>query len=70
MQTSHEKLREVAREHTEEAIKRNVSDHDKKAFPRKFKLGDLVLLEVKDFLHKNKKTGQNLQRPIRHYENQ
>ena len=55
MQTSHEKLREVARQHTEQAIKRNVSDHDKKAFPRKFKLGDLVLLEVKDFLHKSKK---------------
>ena len=58
MQTSHEKLREVAREHTEKAIKRNVSDHDKKAFPRKFKLGDLVLLEVKDFLHKNKKLAK------------
>ena len=58
MQASHEKLREVAREHTEKAIKRNVSDHDKKAFPRKFKLGDLVLLEVKDFLHKNKKLAE------------
>ena len=58
MQTSHQKLREVARQHTEQAIKRNVSDHDKKAFPRKFKLGDLVLLEVKDFLHKNKKLAE------------
>ena len=58
MQTSHEKLREVAKQHTEQAIKRNVSDHDRKAFPRKFKLGDLVLLEVKDFLHKNKKLAE------------
>ena len=48
----------MAKEHTEKAIKRNVSDHDKKAFPRKFKLGDLVLLEVKDFLHKNKKLAE------------
>ena len=58
MQTSHEKLREVAKQHTEQAIKRNVSDHDREAFPRKFKLGDLVLLEVKDFLHKNKKLAE------------
>ena len=35
MQASHENLRKVAREHTEIAIKRNNSDHDKKAFPEK-----------------------------------
>ena len=58
MQASHEDIRKVAREHTEEAIKRNVSDHNKKAFPRKFKIGDLVLLEVKNFLHKNRKLAE------------
>ena len=58
MQASHEDLRKVGREHTEKAIKRNVSDHDKKAFPRKFKIGDWVLLEVKDFLHKNRKFAE------------
>ena len=63
MQTSHENLRKVAREHNETAIKRNVRDHDKKAFPRKFKIGDLVLLEVKDFLHKNKKLAENYKEP-------
>ena len=58
MQASHENLRKVAREHTETAISRNISDHDKKAFPRKFKVGDMILLEVKDFLHKNKKLAE------------
>ena len=59
MQTSHEDIiRKVAREHTEETIKRNVSDHNKKAFPKKFKVGDLVLLEVKDFLYKNRKLAE------------
>ena len=48
----------MAREHTETAITRNISDHDKKAFPRKFKIGDMVLLEVKDFLHKNRKLAE------------
>ena len=58
MQASHENLRKVAREHTERAIKRNLSNHNKKAFPRKFKIGDMVHLEVKDFLHKNKKLAE------------
>ena len=58
MQTSHEDIHRVAREHTEKAIKRNVSDHNKIAFPRKFKVGDLVLLLVKDILHKNKKLAE------------
>ena len=58
MQTSYEDIHKVARDHTENAIERNVRDHDKKAFPRKFQVGDMVLLEVKDFPHKNKKLSE------------
>ena len=57
MQTSQEDIRKVAREHSVRAFKRNISDHNKKAFPRKFQVGDLVLLEVKDFLQ-NKKLAE------------
>ena len=45
MQAIHENICKVAREHTEKATERNVSDRNKKAFPRKFKIGDMVLLK-------------------------
>ena len=40
MQASHENISRVAREHTEKAIEWYVSDHNKKAFRRKFKIGE------------------------------
>ena len=58
MQTNHESIRKIAENHTKDAIKRSVSEPNKKTFPRKFKIGDLVLLEVKDFLHKNRKLAE------------
>ena len=48
MQASHEDIREVAREHTEEAIKMNVSDHNKKAFPRKSKIKSIMGILLQD----------------------
>ena len=59
MQQSHETIRQIAREHTETAINQNISDHDRKAFPRVFKVGDMILLEVKNFLNKNHKKYNN-----------
>ena len=45
----HDDIHQIAKEHTEKAISRNISDHNKNAFPRKFKIGIMVVLEVKDF---------------------
>ena len=42
MQTSHENIRQLARGHTETSTERNVSDHDKNAHPRYFKMGVMV----------------------------
>ena len=64
METSHESMRQLAREHTDVAIKRNVQDHDKKANPRSFKVGDTVLIQVKDFLTKNKKLAESFKGPF------
>jgi hypothetical protein len=36
MQYSHEQYRQLAREHSDEPIDRNIMDHNKMAFPRKF----------------------------------
>ena len=55
MQHSHEQYRQMAREHSDEAITRNTVDHNKKAYPRKFYEGEYVLLEVKNFEGKNRK---------------
>jgi hypothetical protein len=64
METSHESMRQLAREHTDVAIKRNMQDHDKKANPRSFKVGDTVLIQVKDFLTKNKKLAESFKGPF------
>ena len=34
MQTSHENIQKIAKEYKEKAIARNISDHNKQAFPR------------------------------------
>ena len=59
MQTSHEIYRQLARENTEIGIDTNKKDHDKKIHPRKYKVGDLILLEQKNFLGKNKSWLKN-----------
>ena len=64
MEYSHEALRELARQCTGEAIDRNVRDHDKTAHPRTFKVGDMVLIAVKDFLGKNKKLANIFKGPF------
>ena len=58
MQASHENIRRVNREYTEKAIERRVSDHNKKVFPRKFKVGDMVQSE--GFLTEKQKIGRKL----------
>ena len=58
MQHSHEQYRQLAREHADTAIDRNTEDHNKKANPRKFREGEWVLLEVKNFLSKNRKLSE------------
>jgi ribosomal protein L21E len=55
MQYRHEQYRQLAREHLDEAIDRNTRDHNKKAYPRQFHEGELVLLEVKNSKAKTKK---------------
>jgi hypothetical protein len=47
LQQSQEQYMQLAREHSESAINQNTEDHNKKAYPRKFKEGKWVLLEVK-----------------------
>ena len=64
MQISHESMRQLAREQTNSAINRNVKDHDKTAHPRTFKVGDTVLIEVKDYLNKNKKLAECFKGPF------
>ena len=63
MQNSHDRIRQLAQENTETAIERNIKDHDNKAFPRFFKVGDMVLIQVKNFLGKNQKLAENYKGP-------
>ena len=54
MQKNQKNISQLAKERTGKAKARSDKDHYKKAFPRKFKVGYMVLLNVKVFLHKNK----------------
>ena len=63
MQNSHAKIRQLAQENTETAIERNIKDHDSKAYPRFFKVGVMVLLQVKNFLNKNQKLVEGYKGP-------
>ena len=63
MQNSHDRIRQLAQENTETAIERNIKDHDSKAYPRFFKIGDMVLLQVKNFLNKNQKLAEGYKGP-------
>ena len=52
-------------QNAEKSISENVKPHNKKANPRSFKVGELVFLEQRNFLGKNKKLaeiykGQNI----------
>ena len=58
MQQNHEQSGQLAREYADTAIDRNTEDHNKKANPREFKEGDWVLLEMKNFLSKNRKLSE------------
>ena len=49
------------------SIQRNVKDHIKKAFPRTFKVGDMVLLKGKDFSHKNKKLAETYKGSVKQH---
>ena len=58
MQLSHDTYRELAHKNDEKSILENVKQHNKKANPRSFQVGDLVLLEQKIFLGKNRKLAE------------
>ena len=45
------------------AIERNIKDHNNTAYPRFSKVGDMVLLQVKNFLNKNKKLAEGYKGP-------
>ena len=64
MKTAHNVSRELATSHMEEAGERSVVDHDKKAFPREYQVGDKVLLKVKNFLDKNAKLAEKWKGPF------
>ena len=46
------------------AIERNTKDHDNKAYPRYFKVGDMVLKQVKNFFNKNQKLAEGYKGPF------
>ena len=52
-----------AREANDEAIDRNISDHNKSLSPRQFKEGELVLLKIKYFRTKNRKLSTEWKGP-------
>jgi transposase InsO family protein len=58
MQLSHNTYRQLAHQNAEKSISDNVMQHNKKANPRSFKVGDLVLLEQRNFLGKNRKLSE------------
>ena len=58
MQLSHDTYRELAHKNAEKSISENVKQHNKKANPRSFRVGDLVLLEQRNFLGKNRKLSE------------
>ena len=64
MQLSHDTNQQLAHENAEKPISENVKQHNKKAKPRSFKVGDLVLLEQSDFLDKNKKLSEIYKGPL------
>ena len=53
----------MVQENTETAIERNIKDHNNTAYPRFSKVGDMVLLQVKNFLNKNKKLAEGYKGP-------
>ena len=63
MQNSHDRTRQLAKENTETAIERNIKDHDNKAYPSFFKVGDMVLLQVINLLNKNQKLAECFKGP-------
>ena len=58
MQLSHNTYRQLTDKNAEKSISENVKQHNKKANPRSFKVGDLVLLEQRNFLGKNRKLSE------------
>ena len=63
MQAGHQTSRTLAGEFMKTAGEKSKMDHDKKAFPRAFKNGDLILLEEKNFKNKNAKLAEKYKGP-------